>query len=86
MYDEFKDLVITYTTKTFTLGEDIAVLVRELLDPTTALEADQKLSRPTKISDTYDEFEIEEWKQKNRNYLTRKDTMKSNCKKLYGFV
>ena len=56
LYDEFKDLVITYTTKTFTFGEDIAVLIRELLDPTAAFEADQKPSRPTKIGDKYDEF------------------------------
>ena len=78
MYDEFKDLVIICTAKTSIFGEDIAVLIRELLYPTASLEEDQKPSRPTRIGDKHDTFEIEELNQKNRNYLSRKDTMKRN--------
>ena len=94
IYDEFKDLVISYTTENFKFGEEISVLIRDLVDPEARLKTDHQPTKPDKknkegVKDDkgeYDHFEMETWKQENKNYLDRKALMKSNCKKLYAFV
>ena len=87
VYNEFKDLLVTFVGSDYKHGDDISCLIRELKDPEDDLKIEHGATKPTKNADgKYDDFAIEEWKMEHKMFLDRKTLMKSNEKKLYALV
>ena len=86
VYNEFKDLLMTYVGSDFKNGDDIACLIRELKDPEADLVVEHTPDKPKKGADGYDHFEMEEWKMGHKMFLDRKMVMHNNIKKLYALV
>ena len=87
VYNEFKDLLMTFVGADFKNGNDIACLIREMKDPEPDLRNEHEPKRPLKgTGDKYDDFEMEEWRMKYKIFLEHKSIMKSNEKKLYALV
>ena len=88
VYDEFKDLLMTYVGSDFKNGDDIACLIRYLKDPEPDLINNFAPKKPRKKAATaaYDTFEMEEWRMEHKMFLDRKMLMQDNTKKLYALV